>query len=212
MTVLWVAHGYPCPQFPGLGAFLKVQAQALAPNLPRLDIVTPVSAMPWGIGQLSPRWRRVSEMPAIEQDGNVTVHRPRYFAHPRENRFGLPHRFMLQAVRGLGLVRPAMIHAHCGVPHGWVALQLAREWGVPYAMTLLGSDVAIFAKATAGARQRFVESVRGADAVFAVGSHLVHRLVRRAIVRGEGRGRSGAGDQAIQHRRRRRAGPMAVCR
>ncbi|MEQ9169914.1 MAG: glycosyltransferase [Rhodospirillales bacterium] len=172
MTVLWIAHGYPCPQFPGLGAFIKVQAQALAPTLPHLDIVTPVSAMPWGIGQLSPRWRRVSEMPAIEQGGNVTVHRPRYFAHPHENRFGLPHRFMLRAIRGLGLARPAIMHAHCGVPHGWVALQLAREWGVPYAMTLLGSDVAVFAKATAGARQRFVESVRSADAVFAVGSRL----------------------------------------
>ncbi|MEQ8804476.1 MAG: glycosyltransferase, partial [Rhodospirillales bacterium] len=153
-------------------AFIKVQAQALAPTLPHLDIVTPVSAMPWGIGQLSPRWRRVSEMPAIEQGGNVTVHRPRYFAHPHENRFGLPHRFMLRAIRGLGLARPAIMHAHCGVPHGWVALQLAREGGVPYAMTLLGSDVAVFAKATAGARQRFVESVRSADAVFAVGSRL----------------------------------------
>ncbi len=171
-SVLWVAHGYPSAQFPGLGAFVQVQAQALAPNLAHLDIVTPVSAMPWGLGNLSARWRRIAEMPAVEQDGNLTVHRPRYFAHPRENRIGIPHRFMLRATRRLGLAKPTVIHAHCGVPHGWVAMELARQWKLPYVMTLIGSDVTTFARATAGARKRFAQSVRNADAVFAVGSRL----------------------------------------
>ena len=178
MTPVWLTHGYPSAVQPSSGAFIAVQARAMAARGAAPRIVSPVSWMPPGVASLSGKWRRIAQIPHEDQDGDIPVLRPRYFAHPRENAVGAPHRFMLSAVRRTCTSKPDVIHAHCGVPHGWVAMRLAQDWGVPYAVTVLGSDVNIFAQASSGARRRFSAAIQGAGAVFAVGSHLAAETER----------------------------------
>ena len=82
---------------------------------------------------------------------------------------------MRQAIERLNLTPPDIVHAHCSYPPGLVARDLARAWGIPWALTLHGTDVNLLPIANRHSGRRFHEAVTGADALLAVSGALAER-------------------------------------
>lgn len=145
---LFLAQGYPCAENPLTGAFHRRQLQLVAEAGFETTVVVPVPWVPPGLAARSARWRGYAALPAQQRDGDIRIYRPRYLAMPDENRRGWPDVFQTAAIRlallRLGYGRPDLVHAFFGLPTGAVARRLARGWGVPYGVSLLGDDVNIY--------------------------------------------------------------------
>lgn len=70
-----------------------------------------------------------------------------------------------------------VIHAHFAYPSGAAAASLTRSWGIPYVLTLHGSDVNFFPSQDRLAKRQFVRAVRAAARVTAVSEALAVRTV-----------------------------------
>lgn len=73
-----------------------------------------------------------------------------------------------------------LVFGYWADPDGTVAGEWARSAGVPFVQMVGGSDVMLLTR-NAARRGRILATLRGADRVFAIGSHLGHELVRLGI-------------------------------
>ncbi|WP_290650297.1 glycosyltransferase family 4 protein [Aquisalimonas sp.] len=121
-------------EYPPIGGGGGVVAAALARELVRagheVDVVT----------------SRLPEQPALTVDHGVRVHRHRCRRrHPHFTTAWELTSTLLPAYRtAAALIKrdpPQLIHAHFALPTGLVALMLSRRFGIPYVLTLHGSDV-----------------------------------------------------------------------
>jgi len=172
LSPLWIAPSYPCDADDYGGIWLRTQAHALSAIGIRPRVVSPVPWMPPGLGAIAPQWARYASIPSSYSDNGIEVLRPRYFSHPRENRWGMPHIMQLLQLRLAGLEKPSLVHAHFALPYGWVAMHLARHWQVPLVVSLLGDDVNVYPHFSAGHLKRFREVIGAADVVLSQGSAL----------------------------------------
>ena len=145
---LFLAQGYPCPENPLGGAFHRRQLQLVSASGFETTVIVPVPWVPPGLAGRSARWQQYAALPAQQWDGDVCIYRPRYLAFPGENRRGWPDIFQTAAVRlellRCGYGQPDLVHAFFGLPTAAVARRLARSWGIPYGVSLLGDDVNIY--------------------------------------------------------------------
>lgn len=174
MTIspLWIAPSFPCEADSYGGIWLQTQAHALKDIGIQPRVIAPVPWVPLGLGAVFPKWDRYARVPTAYDDDGISVMRPRYFSHPRENKIGAPHLMQLLRLRFAGLERPSLVHAHFALPQGWVGMRLARHWDVPLVVSLLGDDVNVYPHFSAAHMNHFCEVILAADAVISQGSAL----------------------------------------
>lgn len=185
LNLLVLAQGYPSPANPIAGSFHKNQMAALAALGCDVTLVAPTPYVPPFLTSRNPRWKAYAEMPLEQWDGPLRILRPRYPTTPRENQWGLPHLAQSWAIKRLGLPRPDIIQAFFALPTGQVARSLARQWQIPYVLSLLGDDVTIYPHYHRLAHRLFNQALQDAAAVTANGPALAKAAFQLSGVRPE---------------------------
>lgn len=100
-----------------------------------------VAPSPWipPLWMLPERWRRLRDVPSVEQWGSLTVYHPRFLAVPRKADYSLwgesYYRACRSLVKGMDF---SLIHAHQIYPDGYAGLRLKEDTGKPLVVTLHG--------------------------------------------------------------------------
>jgi teichuronic acid biosynthesis glycosyltransferase TuaC len=165
MRALWLTPGYPSSTDPVGFIFHQTQARAVAAAGIDVSAIAPTPWVPPGLARGRPRWNAYATAPRREDDGPISVERPRYLTTPRETRLGLAH--ITQALACRGAPRPDIIHAHFAYPCGSAGLMLKRHFDVPLVLSVLGDDVYIYPGHNRRMRRLFTQAVRGSDRVIA---------------------------------------------
>jgi teichuronic acid biosynthesis glycosyltransferase TuaC len=166
MRILSLCSVYPRPGYETLGLFHAQLHRALA----KCHDVRVIAPVPWpqklrGLLELRPRLRGYRN-----RDGIWVTH-PAYFYIPKllQHRFG---DFYLASIRRAvervaSDFRPDVLFGCWAHPDGWAAVRLARDFGVPVVIRVIGSDVLV---ATRNPRRRSViaQTLQEADGVVAV--------------------------------------------
>ncbi|WP_408591132.1 glycosyltransferase [Novosphingobium sp.] len=142
LRLLTIATLYPAPVRPGFGRFVQNQTRALAARGDwDVTVMNPISLPPWPLGRGAP----LHGTPTSEQDGQITVHHPRYpqlgglFANLNPS---LIARAVLPLARRLHAQTPFdLVDAQFFYPDGPAAAAIAQELGVPLAIKARGSDI-----------------------------------------------------------------------
>jgi len=139
-SVVVLSNLYPSTAFPGRGPFVRDQVRVLA-RRNRLAVVSPLKVSPLTLETL----RRVRAVPRLSVEEGIPVTRVRFPDFPVA---GLTLEPRLWVTRLLPVLRRVyrelgadLVHAHYGFPDGFVASRFAAQDGVPFVVTLWGSDV-----------------------------------------------------------------------
>ena len=171
MKLLVIAEGYPWGDNLA-GVFHREQFRLMAAAGIEVTVVGPTPWVPPFLVNRRPRWRQYAQVPAQQHENGVSIFRPRYFALPRENALFFPDLTQYLAVAAMNLPKPDLIQAFFAIPHGAVARRLAKRWGVPYAVGMLGDDVNIYPNHNSRSRNLLTEVVRDSAWAFANGPTL----------------------------------------
>lgn len=163
---------FPSPEEPLAGIFIRERMFRVAAQLP-VTVVAPVTWFPLQglIRRWRPHFRRTRAVDTVEQ--GIEVRRPRYLS--------VPGPILLDgagmaagawpAVRDIaGGGGPWIIDAHFAYPDGFAASRLARRLGVPYTITLRGTEVRH--SRMPAVRRRMRAALAGASRVFSVSASL----------------------------------------
>jgi glycosyltransferase involved in cell wall biosynthesis len=185
MRLRWVTHAYPRSDGDLAGHFLELLAGELVTRGHQVEVFAPADEGRGG----------------QEMRGGVRVCRLRYapaswetLAYRGTMAEALRRPAGLLALNGLVLGQVAalrrnpaaadLVHAHWWVPGGVAAWAAARLGGLPYVVTLHGTDVRILERSSA-ARRLARRVLRGASAVTAVSSYLARRAAAVASLEPE---------------------------
>ena len=167
---------YPNPVNPRFGTFVARSLEAVAKRGDwRVTVVNPIGLPPLALG----RYRPLAELPAIAEEGGITVHRPRFTLIPR---IGARRNAAAIARAALPLVR--RIHAEAPVdvvdaqfffPDGPAAATLAGALGLPLSIKARGSDITFWG-AQDFARRQMVEAAQQAAGLLAVSRDLAAQM------------------------------------
>jgi teichuronic acid biosynthesis glycosyltransferase TuaC len=170
MKVLSFTLVYPNPREPGLGLFVQARLQELG-RLTELKVVAPVATIDYS--NPNRKYFRRRDVPLTGTNEQVEVLYPRWIYPPG----GTPVNVICLAARLFGLflrVRKTfpfeLLDVHFGYPEGVAGALLAWAFGVPFVVTLRGSEPVF-----AGYRRRRLclqWALRRADAVIAVSEDL----------------------------------------
>jgi teichuronic acid biosynthesis glycosyltransferase TuaC len=185
MNVLCVTNFYPVPAAPARGVFIRRRVRAITRQGVSVTVVHPVPHVLPGAAMLVGRAAQFAGLPAHYDDDGVDVYQPRYLTWPGHLVAGIPHWFQHGPVKRLGLPRPDLIHAHFAAPSGLLARRLARDWGVPYVLTLHGYDTNFWPHHHAFNRRRFRSVCNDAARVFAVSGDLAGKAAAISGIRPE---------------------------
>jgi teichuronic acid biosynthesis glycosyltransferase TuaC len=175
MKVLWITSVYPSEVQPGSGVFHETQTQALTALGVEVTVICPVPRTPMLLRPLKKQYRTSENIPLVYERNGITVYRPRYTALPGQLRWAQPDRRIAAAVIKTmhnENIEPDLIHAHFAMPSGGAARIVASEKGLPWVLTLHGSDVHVYPHYSTSAMKAFRRSVLEADEVLAVGEDL----------------------------------------
>ena len=178
MKILAVSHLYPSPARAG-AHFIHEQALALRDLGVVVEVVAPVGHTPRAL-QVSDRLKARGATPHEAAVDDIRVRYPRVAQLPRRLLFARSGdlyyrslRRLLPALRAEGF---DLLHAHQALPDGAATRILAADLGLPYVVTVHGSDVNVNLARPGAIRDRTVGALRGAAAVVGVSSAVVRRL------------------------------------
>ncbi len=177
MYLLVVTSFFPNSVSPHRTVFVKNLVQAMK-SLCMLRVVAPVPYAP-AIRRM-PRWYAQSRIGRMEHVDGIEVSHPRYLVVPKlELLSGLSYflgvaKLIWRSWRDRG---PHLIHAHCAYPDGVGVALAARLLRMPYAITVHGSDLNVYA-ARRTLRPQIRWALRGADGVIAVSRDLKAQVLR----------------------------------
>ena len=144
MRVLAFTNLFPNGADPTFGVFIYqriVHLSRRAGNF--VEVVAPVPFFPRWLP--AKRWSAVSQLPATERIGPLTVHHPRYFLLPK---ISMPLHGLFMYWGSLPLVRKLhaekkfdCIDAHFVYPDGFAAVLLGRRLGIPVMVSARGTDI-----------------------------------------------------------------------
>jgi glycosyltransferase involved in cell wall biosynthesis len=176
---------FPGPAQPQAGIFIRERMFRVGKELP----LTVISPQPWFpmqglIRRFRPHFR--PELPRTERQQGVEVLRPRYLSFPGVLK-SLDGVLMAIGARGTVLRlrrqgRADVIDAHFGYPDGYAASLVARWAGLPYTVTMRGTEQRH--SRDPALRKRLVAGLRGASRVFAVSASLQRVAVQLGIDEG----------------------------
>lgn len=163
MKFLSFSYCFPNAARPSWGVFVAQRLAALA-ELVELQVVSPVPICP------PLTTFRPSPGPVRDAWGELNVHRPRFWYVPKLLKSRDAHRYargLRRWLRGLAAAwRPDLLDAHFIWPDGVAGSLLARELGIPYAITLRGKIYPCLE--VPAQRQQCAEALRNAAAVISV--------------------------------------------
>ncbi len=140
LSILSMATVFPNPREPGLGVFVRERLQGLA-KLAKVRVLAPVPMLDY---QRGVQGSKLPEIPAMRQDGPLTVYHPRWFYPPG----GTPVNVLCLAGRLFGLARQIrreyryqVVDAHFGYPDGAAAAIVAQLIGAPCMITFRGNEI-----------------------------------------------------------------------
>jgi glycosyltransferase involved in cell wall biosynthesis len=141
----WYPHR-PCYPFEGL--YIREQAEAIGELHPDLGVTLSL----WDQGRGHVSWGHFRKSPGcillplgskpgatiltrnvVEQRKPTRSWQPRHFGGNRNAILGANRINLERASARWG--RPDLLHAHVSYPAGWIALQLSREFSIPYVIT-----------------------------------------------------------------------------
>jgi teichuronic acid biosynthesis glycosyltransferase TuaC len=141
MNILSLSSVFPNPAEPGLGLFVRSRLSDIS-RLANIKVIAPIAALDYS----HPKGRLYCPRtgPWIRTDGAMEVFHPRWVFPPG----GTPANVVCLASRLYPLVRRLhsqfafdLIDAHFGYPEGVTAALLARAIGIPFTVTLRGSEL-----------------------------------------------------------------------
>jgi len=160
---------FPNPAEPARGIFVRNRLAALSEALD-LTVIAPVNAG---------RNPRVLSTPLRRRDpAGFDVLHPRFAVLPGVLKgwdASLLYREAMAQVRGAIGSAPDLVDSHYAYPDGAAAAMLAKSLGVPYVVTVRGSDLEVLARG--GRREAIGRTLRGARAVVAVSRSLERRAI-----------------------------------
>ncbi|MGG1397904.1 glycosyltransferase [Bacillus salipaludis] len=175
MKALWITSVYPSDCQPGSGVFHETQVQALHRLGVEVTVISPVPRSLTFIRNFRKADKANKQIPEVYERKGVKVYRPHYIALPGQLRWAQPDRriaaAVLKTIEDYGLA-PDLIHAHFAMPSGGAARIVASEKGLPWILTLHGSDVNVYPHYSSSAKKAFLQSVNMADSVLAVAENL----------------------------------------
>ncbi|WP_437131855.1 teichuronic acid biosynthesis protein TuaC [Bacillus atrophaeus] len=175
MKILWITSVYPSAQKPGEGVFHETQAQELYKLGIDITVICPRPFHPAPVRMLKKAYRKKDARPEYEIRKGIPVYRPLYQALPGQLKWAQPHRriaaSVLRTIRKNRL-NAELIHAHFAMPSGGTAAIVSQALGIPYMLTLHGSDVNIYPHYSKGAYKAFRTAVQSAADVLAVSPKL----------------------------------------
>lgn len=146
MNVFLIPSWYPSPSNPISGIFVKEEARFLAELHPEINVVVSLHGngdFELDLKRPATLWntlRRYIQANGFSEETylpNLTeINRPcltwtsRLFNGNMRQQLEVHRKNFFHAVERFG--KPDLIHAHVTYPAGWIAMQLAREFGVPY--------------------------------------------------------------------------------
>lgn len=188
MRLLVLSGLYPNAAMPQHGIFVENRLRALLAADAGIDaeVLAPV---PWFPSRATVfgSYARFAAVPECEERHGIRIAHPRYLAIPKIGAALSPWavwqsarpalRRMLQEGEG-----PDLIDAHFMYPYGVAAAMLAREFGLPLAITARGSDIRVHGRHPATAR-KIVAAAEAADGLIAVSESLADAMAEIGIAR-----------------------------
>lgn len=174
MNVLTITSCYPVAHSPSDGIFVRSQCEALTSIGVDVRVFSPRPWTPPGFQCLSNKWNAYAKTPTFYLLNGIPVHRPRYIAPPRAELWMPVHWQYVRAAKMLG-AKPDIIHAHFSYPGGVAGMMLARQWNIPFVVTLHGDEVNVFAERYLRFRHALLSVVENADLTIAVSGALADR-------------------------------------
>lgn len=147
MTVLVLSELFPNPENPSAGIFVLDQMRALRRQGVDFHVIAPVPWIP-PFQRTRQKWQQYARIPASDVVEGFPVTYMRFPMLPKGWLFWLTGvLYYLSCRRAVGaFIRRhniSLIHAHTIMPMGFTAVLLGREFKVPVACTVHGSDVNI---------------------------------------------------------------------
>jgi glycosyltransferase involved in cell wall biosynthesis len=167
---------YPNPLNPRFGTFVARSLEALAKRGDwRVSLVNPIGLPPLALG----RYRPLARLPAVAEEGGVTVYRPRFTLIPRigaRRNAAAIARAVLPLVQRLHAAHPVdLIDAQFFFPDGPAAATVAQTLGLPLSIKARGSDISLWS-AQAFARAQMLAAARQATGLLAVSRDLAAQM------------------------------------
>jgi len=168
MKILSVTTLYPSEAAPQSGVFVRSRLQAMA-EMAEVIVVAPQPLVTYQEGR--PQLGRLSQRHSV--DGKIEVLRPVWFYPPAAGAFNplfLAARILPTVIWIRRRFRFDLIDAHFGYPTGVAAWLLAKLIGIPFSITLRGSETLHADHALR--RWSLKKALRGAARVIAVSERL----------------------------------------
>lgn len=145
MKVLVISHMYPSTFNNVYGIFVHEQVKALINLGIEVMVISPVPWAPFPINIISEKWKRYSLIPEYENRDNVSVWYPRSITFPKALFFEYSGERLYKGIKVLVKnmykgYKFDLIHAHVALPDGYAAMKLAKDYKVPYMVTIHGQD------------------------------------------------------------------------
>ncbi|MDT0507945.1 glycosyltransferase [Novosphingobium sp. MMS21-SN21R] len=174
--LLSISTLYPAPGRTGFGRFVARQMETLAARGDwQVTVLNPIGLPPLPLK----RYAALRAIPALEQQGAVTVFHPRFALIPALSGPLNPWlivRAVLPLARRLHAEQPFdMVDAQFFYPDGPAAAKIARELGLPLAIKARGSDIHLWGE-NASARKQMVAAAHQAKALLAVSGALARDM------------------------------------
>lgn len=177
MKVLVVSHLYPSPES-DRQLFVHEQCVALRELGVEVRVLSPTPRTP-RVLWFSPRLRRRGRRPQQAVRDGIRTDFPRFPQPPRRILFDRLGDIAYRSVKSLPWISEGgfdLAHAHQALPDGAIAAHLSRDLGVPYVVTMHGTDVNVALPGGGAAAARIADVLRGAAAVVVVSPTLARKL------------------------------------
>ena len=140
---------FPDAEHPTRGVFVRERIRALAAVCP-LEVAAPVQWVP-PLAALTRRYGDCRRVPRFERDASgFAIHHPRFFVMPKLLKRADGRLMGAACVREVARIQRSfrfdLIDAHWAYPDGVAASFIARRTGVPFAVTVRGDDINVFAE------------------------------------------------------------------
>ncbi|HTL29283.1 MAG TPA: glycosyltransferase, partial [Tepidisphaeraceae bacterium] len=179
MRILAITNLYPRLGNENIASFNRAQFRALSLEH-EVRAIVPVA---W-TDRLPELMRLDPRLSHYKNRDGIWVDHPTYYFPPKlmPTRYG---EFYYASIRKLvGRVvrefKPEVILSCWAHPDGWAAARLGREFRIPVAVKVVGSDVLVLSRNPAR-RRVIAESLQGADAVFAVSNDLARHVEQLGV-------------------------------
>ncbi|BDW82119.1 glycosyl transferase family 1 [Erythrobacter sp. Dej080120_24] len=181
--VLALSTLYPNAVNPRFGTFVARSLEALAKRGDwRVSVVNPIGIPPLALG----RYRALSQLDEIGEEGGIAVHRPRFTLIPavgaRRNASAIA-KAALPVIERIHAQTPIdVIDAQFFFPDGPAAAWIAQRLGLPLSLKARGSDITYWGGLDF-AREQMLEASRRATGILSVSQALAEEMVGMGMPR-----------------------------